>query len=116
MKSRRAAIGDYRDRIRIERDSSTTDPIGGQTDGAATVVLRSAAKVTPMTGRERYLAQTIKASLSHLVELPFQKGTTIKPQDRVIWEGPNTTLQIISPPINVDGRDRWLQLECAESQ
>lgn len=101
--------GSLRHRVTIQSLTKTSDGTGGFTEtwtDAATVW----AEVTPLKGFERYAAQQIRAQLSYRVRLRFRNDVTS--DMRLIHKGKILTIQAV---INVNGRNRELELLCSES-
>jgi SPP1 family predicted phage head-tail adaptor len=102
-------IGTLRERIGVQTKTSTADAIGGRSVTYSTT-LYVWAKVEPLTGGERLRAQQVLPTLTYRVTV--RQSTAITATSRLSWDG--RTLQIVAPPQNVNARDRFLVLDCAE--
>lgn len=100
--------GRMRKRVTIQRLERTDDGYGGIVETWVDVATVWAA-VEPLTGRERYEAQQVQSDLSHKVTMRYRPG--IMPQMRLVLK--DRPLDIVAV-INVEERNRWLELLCRE--
>jgi len=101
--------GKLRHRITLQRNNPTRNFIGDPVphwEDYATVD----AEVCPLKGREFFDAQQVNAELTTRVRLRWLPG--VKAEHRVKFN--DRILEIASPPINVDERNRELVLMCRE--
>lgn len=76
--------GQLRHKVDLLRPTDSTDTFGQATqtyDRVATV----AASINPLTGRELFLAQQIRADLTH--EIKIRGRTDVSAKWRVVWAG-----------------------------
>ena len=78
--------GALRHTILIERETITSDGLGGGTK-AWTTHKTLKAKIQPLRGNERLQAMRLEATISHKITIRFV--TDIKPSDRVNYQGPS---------------------------
>lgn len=101
--------GKLRHRITLQRNepvrNSIGDPIPHWVDYATVN-----AEVAPLKGREFFDAQQITSELTTRVRIRWLKG--VKAEHRIVFNG--RTLEIASPPINVDEKNWELVLMCRE--
>jgi len=102
------SAGRLRRRVTIQRSVRVDDGYGG-----SQVVWEDVGKVwaavEPLRGSERYAAQQVKNDLSHRVLMRYRPGIT--PQMRLVL---NDRVLNIEAAINVEERNRWLELLCRE--
>ena len=65
--------------------------------------------VRPLSGREALTGMQREASVSHRIFIRYRDG--LLPSDRIVMRG--NPMQIIAI-INVEMRNRWLELQCLE--
>lgn len=112
--ARRTKRGEYRTQITIyEQTSGTTPNADGQVPEAETAFLERWAKVIPIHGRERFLAQQTQADVTHFVRMRYDSDTkTITPKMWVkLRDG--TRLNIVRAYDPDAGRCE-IELECNE--
>ena len=111
--------GDLRDRVTIERRTETSDGHDGVTEAWATVYRRAAAKVQPLSGRDLERARQIDPRISHDVTLRYwqtHRADLDGGRVRLVHHGiEDVTLEIVGPPLDVDGRREWLRMPCREA-
>jgi SPP1 family predicted phage head-tail adaptor len=103
-------IGKLRHRITIERVTETRDTDGSVIETWSTYVTVQAS-IEPISGREYFAAQSTQADATHRISLRYLSG--IVPKMRVKF---GSRIFDILSIINVDERNRELQLMCRESQ
>jgi SPP1 family predicted phage head-tail adaptor len=102
-------IGKLRHRITIEQVDETQDA-GGEMLGNWSVYAIVQASIQPISGREYFAAQSTQADVTHRINLRHLTGVT--PKMRVKY---GSRIFDILSVINVDERNRELQLMCRES-
>ncbi len=111
---RQFSAGRLRHRCTIQTWSTTEGAQGQDVRVPVTLHARVAMRVNELTGRELYNAQQIQPDITMEVESRFITNVTSKMQ--LIWHDGTTdrTLAIEAPPINPDGKRRWMLLMCKE--
>lgn len=103
--------GKLRHLITLQRNepdrNSIGDPIPHWVDYATVN-----AEVSPLKGREFFDAQQITSELTTRVRIRWLDG--VKAEHRILFQ--DRTLEIASPPINVDEKKHELILMCRELQ
>ena len=102
--------GQMRHRVTIESLAKTPDGAGGSTLAWSTVATVWA-KVTPVSGGERYQSMRVEADVSHTIITRYRSD--IAPDDRVSFDG--RTMQIKSV-INIEERGRYLEIKAVEGE
>lgn len=102
------SAGRLRKRVTIQRLARTDDGYGGSLEDWQDVATVWAA-VEPLRGSERYEAQQVQSVLSHRVMMRYRPG--IKPQMRLVMKDRTLMIEAV---INVEERNRWLELLCQE--
>ena len=103
--------GQLRHRVTIRAPGAPVpDGYGGHTPGPPTEVATVWAAVEPLEGTERLRAMQTQADATHRVRMRYRPGLTAAMD--VVHRG--RVLEVVSPPINVDERDRELVLLCRE--
>lgn len=110
MKSLSVEPGDFRHSIAIQANTEGRDATGGMTESWATVETVWG-RITPMTGRELFEAQQVKARVTHKVLM--WKNTTVTPSHRLLLE--DTRMFHIASAVDVGERGVLTQLVCTES-
>ena len=109
MPSATVSLGDMRERVALQRVTiETRDAVGGlvQTWAAYATVW---ARVQPMSQREQFARQQLKASASWAVTI--RARTDVATQHRVVWRG--RTFEVTGVE-NADERRRFHKLACDE--
>ena len=104
-------MGDLRCRVTFQRQQKVPDGRGGWTTQWVDDVTVWAA-VTGLRPYERIVAQQTQSAATHQVIIRYRKGITA--DMRLVHDGRYLYLQ--GPPIDPDGRRRWLQLLCEERE
>lgn len=111
--------GDLRDRVTIQRRTEASDGHDGVTETWSTVYRRVSAKVQPLSGRDLERARQIDPRISHDVTLRYwqsYRSDLDGGRARLVHHGvEDVTLEIVGPPIDVDGRHEWLRMPCREA-
>jgi len=111
--------GDLRDRVTIQRRTETSDGHDGVTETWSLVRSRVSAQVQPLAGRDLERARQIDPRISHDVTLrywPSYRADLDGGRARLVQHGlVDVTLEIVGPPIDVDGRHVWLRMPCREA-
>jgi SPP1 family predicted phage head-tail adaptor len=103
-------IGKLRHRITIERVSETQDSDSSVIETWSTFTAVQA-WIEPISGREYFAAQTTQAEVTHRISLRYLDGAIAKMR---VKHG-SRIFDILSA-VNVNERNRELQLMCRESQ
>lgn len=106
--------GELRHRATIESAVVTADEHGQDETTWTIFARRLPVKVFEQGSREVFLAQQIKADITHLVKARWMAGIVGKM--RLIWHDGTTdrTLSIEGGAINPDGKRVWMHLTCKE--
>lgn len=108
---RQPSIGDLRCRVTIQRQERVSDGRGGwHTDWVPVGTCWAA--IHALRPYERILAQQTQAAATHMVIIRYREGITASM--RLLHNGRFLYLQ--GPPVDPDGRRRWLQLLCEERE
>lgn len=102
--------GKLRHKITVERESTTTDIVGGQSSTWATLI-EPFALVKPVTGTERYQAMKLETNITHRIYIRYVAD--IKTTDRIIFNSREMQIRSI---IDLEERNKWLELHCVEGQ
>lgn len=102
-------IGKLNKRISII-EQSTNQNSYGEVEDSWESILEVWANVKPLQGRELYLAKQTNAELTSKVTIRYT--TSVSPDNRIKYG--NRIFEIISPPINVNEENRFLELLCKE--
>ena len=102
--------GMLRHKVVIEREVITQDSVGGYSSAWATHKTVYAA-IKPTGGSERLHAMRLESNISHKVYLRYTADIT--PKDRIIYNGREMQIRAV---INVEERNKWLELLCSENQ
>lgn len=100
--------GFLRHSVTIERPPATLDDAGEQT-GAWTKVIDMRASIEPLSGRELQLAREMFADQTHRIKAYFTPGL-----DATMRVKFGTRYFNILSVLNIEERNRWLQIECQE--
>lgn len=102
--------GELRERVTVQRRSSTRDAIGGQIE-IWQVRATLYAKVQPMSAGEQYRRSQLQAKADWKVTIRYNGD--VLPTDRLSWRGKTLEIKGI---LNPDMRRRFLDLACEELQ
>lgn len=102
-------IGKLRHRVTIEQVTEAQDTDGSVIETWSAFAIGQAS-IEPISGREYFAAQSTQADVTHRVSLRYLPGIT--PKMRVTFG--SRVFDILSV-INVDERNRELQLMCREN-
>ena len=102
------SAGELRHRVTIQWPTKAADEAGGFSTTWADLATVWAA-IEPLSGRERFHAQSQNMSVSHRVRMRFLAGVTA--EHRVIFGGRFFNVRSV---INQGERNRWLILDCEE--
>ena len=106
--------GRMRHPIKVQRATTTSTNAYGEPTLGWLNLFSSWAQITPLTGRELFAAQQVNSETTHGVRMRHNPGETVTPKDRITFNDGNTILNIIQI-MNVDERDRELELLCKEA-
>lgn len=101
------SIGQMRYRVNLLQPSTVRDTFGGRSNPVAFAT--TYAKIEALQGKELYKAQEMVAEVSHRVTIRYQPGVVTK--YLVDFKGRIFSIEAI---INVEERNRFLQLLCLE--
>ena len=104
--------GNLRHQITLQSPQTTRDSVGEQTL-AFTTVATVPAEVSPISGREQFLAAQRQASTTHLVTIRYSPDVaSLNATWRVLFG--TRVFSIDAPPRNIDERNIMLELQCTE--
>lgn len=105
------AEGSLRHRITIEAGSHAEDSGGGLSNpwASPTTVAKVWAAIRPLSGIERLRAQQLEEPVTHKIVLRYRAD--IRADHRVNFKGRIFNIRSV---INVEERNRWLELMCEE--
>jgi len=101
--------GKLRNTIAIEQVAETQDADGSVIESWSTFA-SAQASIEPISGREYFAAQTTQADVTHRISLRYLAG--VMPKMRVKY---GSRIFDILSVININERNRELQLMCRES-
>jgi SPP1 family predicted phage head-tail adaptor len=105
------SAGTYRHRLRLVIPTPVDDGVGGQVVTAVPSAYLWA-NVQSVSAREQSIAGAVQTITTHRVMLPYDSRiTALRQLERIAPTG--TTLQILGVR-DVDGRQRVMELDCAE--
>lgn len=102
-------IGDMRNRLALERETSTPDGMGGQTVTWLTVATVWAA-IWPLKTVERMAAMKIEGELTHRIRIRYRENVT--GSMRGTCKG--KTYLFDGPPLNLNNEGRYLEIPARE--
>lgn len=102
-------IGELRHRIQFQEAALVDDGYGGQVETWSEFETVWA-RVEPLSTRERMFAQKLEGNVTHKIKIRYLEGITTAM--RISFKG--RIFKILGPPINLDERGRWLELQCEE--
>ena len=108
MKCCDLSAGGLREPLVFQRRQTQSDGMGGQ-DLDWVDLFSAKGDVRPLSGREALTGMQREASVSHRIFIRYRDG--LLPSDRIVMRG--NPMQIIAI-INVEMRNRWLELQCLE--
>lgn len=95
-------------RLTLQQRAAGQDALG-DASGAWQTVATVWAHAKPLRGREFFAAGQLQAALD--VQFTIRYRADVATTWRVLWRG--VPHEIVSPPIDVDGRREYLELMCA---
>lgn len=101
--------GNLRHYVVIQKNIPVKDDTGALKDAWSTFANAWAA-IWPLSGKEVLSGFNIEGQVSHRVRLRYVSGITSSM--RILHDG--RTLNIVSPPINKDERNIYIELLCEE--
>lgn len=104
--------GDLRHSILLKRRVATRDEKGNETVTYIPLSKRTAAKVEPIRGREYEALQQAQSEVDLRCTMHYR--TDVQVDWRVEWR--DKEYEIASPPIDVNGEKKWLELMCRTAQ
>jgi SPP1 family predicted phage head-tail adaptor len=102
------SAGALREPLVFQRRQTQSDGMGGSDLDWATL-FSTKADARPLSGREALTGMQREASVSHRIFIRYRED--LLPSDRIIMRG--KPMQIIAI-INVEMRNRWLELQCLD--
>lgn len=110
-------------RVSIEVRTETTDGHGGYTETWAVRHRRWSARVRPLAGRDLERARQIDPRISHEVELGYWRayrddldgGRVRLTYHSTSASADDRTLEIVSPPVDVEERHESITVLCREA-
>ena len=106
MKCCDITAGILREPVTVQRQVSVSDGMGGQAIQWIDLYT-TRADVRPLSGREAVQAMQLQASITHRVYMRYRADLTAA--DRLVIRGNPLQIRAI---INVELRNRWLELSC----
>lgn len=103
-------IGSMREQVTIKQFTTTTSTATGEQTDTWADLATVWAKVEPLMGRERYLAQAIDATLTYRVAMRYRSGLT--PKMRIVWASKTLEIHSVS---NEGALDRFSIADCSET-
>ena len=100
--------GLMRNRVQLQRRIKVPDGGGGYTHVWETFAVVWA-YIKPLSGNESLVAMQLEASVTH--DVIMRHRPDLAPEDRVVYK---TRAFHIRSVINIEERNRWLQLRCEE--
>lgn len=99
-------IGELRHRVTVLRPRAEPDASGNLVAGDCDEVFSCWAKVLPFAAK-------ISDGTAELVrEVDYRDPSAIRTEDVILWQG--RKLSPAAPPYPLDGKRRWLVIECRE--
>jgi len=105
--------GLLRERVTLQSPQTTRDSVGEQTLSFTTVVSSIPAEVTPIAGREQFLAAQRQAGTTHIVRMRYSRQVAALDATWRILLG-SRVFVIDAPPRNIGERNETLELQCSE--
>jgi len=96
-------------RIQLQEKDVSRDAGIGEEVVTWTTLATLWADVQPLRGRELFAAAQLQESAEIRVSINYRAGVTA--DMRIVWQG--VPYDITSPPIQIDGKKRTLELMCA---
>lgn len=101
------------EQITIKRKNVTRDNMGGEIPGWVDDA-PIWANAEPIRGREYIALQQAESELEVRFTVNYLEGKDVTPDCRIDWRG--TIYELVSPPIDVKARRRWIELYCRTAQ
>lgn len=106
-KSKRKHIGDFKQRVSVERYTTTSDGMGGTTQTWAEID-KVWANIRPLSGQKRLEFGKLDSTVTHEIQMRYRED--ISDQDRLKFNGSNYTLKF---KINEDEENAYLSFGAA---
>lgn len=106
MKCCDMTAGMLREPLTFQRKVLVSDGMGGQTVTWITL-LTTRGHVAPLSGREAMQAMQMQDSITHRIYVRYTADLT--PADRLLMRGQPLQIRAV---LNLEMRDRWLELAC----
>lgn len=105
-------VGELRERATLIAAVETNDGKGGQTAAWTNEVAEVSAAIVPVSGREALASGAMQSSLGVRITIRYRSDVTAAMRLRRERDG--QVYELVGPPRDVDGRQRWLELEAQE--
>lgn len=106
--------GDMRHKIDIQQRSTTQDSFGGQSQTWTNVATGIWADIQPLSGREIMAAEAVQAEVSHTITIRYKASFDDPVAVAAMRAVYGSRIFNISAKINVDERNRIIQLSANE--
>ena len=106
MKCCELNAGMLREPLTVQRKVTVSDGMGGQVVQWVTLYT-TRGHVKPLSGREALQAMQLQASITHRIYIRYTPDLTAV--DRLLMRGQPLQIRSI---LNLEMRDRWLELSC----
>lgn len=90
--------GKYRHIVTIQQPVWDTDARGGKTVTGWDDVVKTYARVRPLSGREFWQAQQAQSQIEGVVEMRYMPGTEIRNDMRVLFQGRHLHIEYVMSP------------------
>ena len=104
--------GKLKHQITLQSPQTTRDAVGEQVL-SFTDVVTVPAEVTPISGREQFMAAQRQASTTHVVRIRYSSQVSAMDASWRIMLGARVFV-LDAPPRNIDEADVMLELQCTE--
>ncbi len=101
--------GMLRHKVTLERETLTTDSIGGDSSSWSTLAADVFTMIKPVSGNERFQAMRLETNLTHTIFMRYRSDLTTK--DRIDFNGRKFQIRFIK---NVEERNKWLEIKAEE--
>jgi len=102
-------IGEMRHRVRFERQRSEANEIGDLTGVWRPLVSGVAARLVPTKGGEDVRAARMAGTVTFDLTIRSTQSTrAVTASDRLVDERSGAVYAVLTPPLNLDGKDRFL--------
>ena len=105
-------IGELRHRVTVLRPRAEPDASGNLVAGDCDEVFSCWAKVLPFAAKISDGTAELVREVDYRVVLRYRPPSAIRTEDIILWQG--RKLSPVAPPYPLDGKRRWLVIECRE--